>query len=567
MCGLTFFVLAPDQHCDTSNLRDAARATSSIAHRGPDRVRVEKIADGVHAGFSRLSIVGLNRASDQPFVTSDNVVLVCNGEIYNHKFLIQKYGLVCSSDSDCEVILRMYLRYGDVAQIAGELDGVFAFVLYDARNQTLHAARDLLGIRPLFWNNNPAAPHAFASEAKAVLSHHCFRHAEQFPPGRAVTLSLRPGVRQAPKMRFMPGYHQIIGLMRPKTPQRPQLQDHVYTALRNLLHSAVRKRLMGDRPIACLLSGGLDSSLITSIVVRELGVQGIPASQINTYSIGMSGSSDLKHARIVAQFLGTDHHEVLKTEKEFIDAIPETIWTVESDDVTTVRASVGNYLVSKYIAAHSDNKIIFNGDTADEIFASYLGFSRAPSKEAFKDENARMLLNIHFFDVLRSDRSISGAGLEARTPFADKALVKYVMSLNPSHKMFDVSKHGRMEKHVLRAAFVSDSYLPASILWRRKEAFSDGVSSSSRSWHHIAQAHALTVRRAEDPGNGALFLRKKASWQDEAWWYTSLFQQKFGGRGSTFTPTPHRWVHPFGETNEDPSARQLAFYDAETENK
>lgn len=551
MCGITFFI--NNTVDDVVNTRDAMEATSKIAHRGPDRSRVERVGPGMHMGFSRLCINDLSRYGDQPF-THEQTVMVCNGEIYNHKQLQQKYKIKCRSGSDCEVILHLYALFKDVRKFVDELDGVFAFVLYDRSNQTVHVARDMIGIRPLFWTGNCTKPIAFASEAKGLLFHPIAetQTCVQFPPGHCLRLALSKNTEKTLLHPFTTRL-QTLGISVPI--QNPEASaSYRNKAIRNLLHSAVRKRLMSCRSIGCLLSGGLDSSLVTSIVVREMGKMGVKPCEIHTYSIGMPGSVDLHNAKIVSRFLGTVHHEVMLSEEDFLNAIPETIWHIESPDVTSVRASVGNFLVSKYIAKNTEDKVIFNGDVADELFASYLGFCRAPNPKSLRQENIKMLLNIHYFDVLRSDRSISGAGLEARTPFADKAFMKYVMSLHPNLKQFDSEPHGRMEKHVLRTAFMDGGYLPASILWRKKEAFSDGVSSTRRSWHKIAQKRAQ-AERARITGDA---FPRDPDWTDEQWWYNRLFTDRFGHKFIQ-QAIPFRWKHPFAgaEDNEDPSARQI----------
>ena len=263
--------------------------------------------------------------------------------------------------------------------------------------------------------------------------------------------------------------------------------DVCYSKISNILNNAVKKRIITtQRPIACLLSGGLDSSLITSMVSKYITKQG---KQLETYSIGMEGSDDLKYAKIVADYLKTKHNEIIVTEKDFLDAIPEVIKTIESYDTTTVRASVGNYLVAKYIKEHSEAKVIFNGDGSDEVTGGYLYFHNAPDSYSFDKECKRLLKDIHYFDVLRSDRCISCHGLEARTPFLDKEFVHHFLSL--SHCMRDHNRQNKCEKYMLRDACVN--YLPNDVLYRTKEAFSDGVSKQSRSWYEIIQEHIETL--------------------------------------------------------------------------
>ena len=261
-----------------------------------------------------------------------------------------------------------------------------------------------------------------------------------------------------------------------------------YASIHALLTAAVQKRVVGtsERKIACLLSGGLDSSLIAALVNKYYG------AGLETYSIGMPGSEDVKYAELVASYLGTVHTSVIVSEQDFFDAIPEVIKTIESYDTTTVRASVGNYLVGKYIKAHSDAKVIFNGDGSDELTGGYLYFKAAPDDMEFDRECKRLLANIYAFDVLRSDKCISSHGLEPRTPFLDRSFVDYYLSLPPP--MRNTNKRG-VEKQLLRTAFATcaPDLLPTEVLWRKKEAFSDGVSSLQKSWFQIIEEKITTL--------------------------------------------------------------------------
>jgi asparagine synthase (glutamine-hydrolysing) len=259
-----------------------------------------------------------------------------------------------------------------------------------------------------------------------------------------------------------------------------------YRIIKEKLEQAVFKRVLTtERPIACLLSGGLDSSLITALVKKYY-----PKDQLETYSIGLKGSEDLRYAQMVADFLQTKHTEIVVTEENFLAAIPETIRAIESFDTTTVRASVGNYLVSKYIKEHSEAKVIFNGDGADEVAGGYLYFHAAPDPIEFDKENRRLLTDIHLFDVLRSDRSISSNGLEPRTPFLDKSFVQTYLSIPPNLRAHGCN--GQCEKFLLRKAFENDSLLPKEVLFRQKEGFSDGVSTPKKAWYEIIADHVKT---------------------------------------------------------------------------
>ena len=308
---------------------------------------------------------------------------------------------------------------------------------------------------------------------------------------------------------------------------------------------AVRKRIVGttERPVACLLSGGLDSSLITALVNKFYN------SPLETYSIAMEGGEDLKYARMVAEFLGTQHTEVILTEEQFLEAIPDVIETVESYDTTTIRASVGNYLVAKYIKEHSDAKVIFNGDGSDEVTGGYLYLHNSPSAQAFDIECRRLIRNIHTFDVQRSDRCISSHGLEPRTPFLDKRFVDVYLSINKHIRKTDC------EKYLLRKAFVGE--LPSEVLWRTKEAFSDGISQQKRSWYEIIEEF-VSNKPLRDINTDYLNPTTK-----EQTYYRQIFENIFGSKNSKYV-IPYFWMPRFCNETLDCSARTLNIYKVKT---
>ena len=335
-------------------------------------------------------------------------------------------------------------------------------MLYDEESDEIIAARDPFGIRPLFIGKNNGEL-AFCSEAKGISF--CEKY-NQFPPGKYWTSSMPEDYITYYDYNF--------------TELSVVDEEEVCKNIREKLTEAVKKRLMSDRNVGCLLSGGLDSTLVTALVCKYY-----KKGKVKTYSIGLEGSVDLYWAKKASEYLGTEHHEICLTEKEFLDAIPKTIMMTESFCTTTIRASVGNHLVSLYIKENTDDTVIYCGDVSDEIFGSYRGFMKAPTDEEFRKANEKILKDVHLYDVLRSDRSISGAGLEARVPFADKDFVNYIMGLPAKYKQFNDEK---MEKYYLRKAF--EGYLPDELLFRRKEAFSDGVSSQTRSWFEIIKEYA-----------------------------------------------------------------------------
>ena len=325
--------------------------------------------------------------------------------------------------------------------------------------------------------------------------------------------------------------------------------DSIYHNVRQLLTEAVDKRLMSDRPIGCLLSGGLDSSLIAALVARNY-----EPGTLETFSIGLKGSTDLYFAKKVAEHIKTKHHHIELEESDFLNAIEEVIYAIESYDTTTVRASVGNYLVSKYIKENTDCTVIYNGDGSDEVCGSYLYLKNAPDPESFHNECKKLLREIHCFDVLRSDRCVSENGLEPRTPFLDKAFVNYYMSIEPRLRMSD----SRMEKYILRQSFNNTNLLPDDVLWRQKEAFSDGVSGKEKSWFEVIQdmvESKISDQQFESfkdshPFNTPLL--------KESMFYRMIFEKHFGDKHANVIP--HFWMPQWCGEQIDPSARVLSVY-------
>jgi asparagine synthase (glutamine-hydrolysing) len=347
--------------------------------------------------------------------------------------------------------------------------------------------------------------------------------------------------------QFPPGYYCENGVMSryySYVNPREIYSDEIFIKykLEKLMRRAINKRFMSDRKISCLLSGGLDSTLVCALVKKYY------EKDLNTYSIGLKGATDLKYAQIAADYLKTNHTSVEVSEEEFLGAIRETIYMIESYDTTTVRASVGNYLISKYIKKNTEDTVLFCGDVSDELFASYKGFCSAPSLSELKTANKYMLKDIHYFDVLRCDRSISGASLEARVPFSDKYLIEFVMLIDPSIKSFggDI-----IEKRILRETFTG--YLPDELLYRKKEAFSDGVSSVERSWHVIIKEYVNSIISDEEYEIRKLNYSHNQPYDKESLHYREIFEEYYPNRGEII---PYFWKQPFS-TEQDPSAREL----------
>jgi asparagine synthase (glutamine-hydrolysing) len=556
-------------------------------NRGPEYSKLQPFLK-IQLGFHRLSINGLNSESNQPLII-DDIVLICNGEIYNYKELYELMDVKPTTESDCEVIIHLYKLYG-IEQTLRMLDGVFAFILLDNRltnhlSNNVYIARDPYGVRPLYVLNDLKTNHskfAFASELKVLYEFYNLYHLEdgevnsnklgiiQFIPGTYSVFHLSNKVNSTwiPIQTNIPyiipsfphfSYRSIISSNSKKNYSIDNYCNNIYEYLR----LAVFKRCnTTERPIACLLSGGLDSSLIASLVNEYYSIHANlsePPKKLETYSIGLADSEDLKYARIVANYLNTNHTEIIVTEQEMFDTIPEVIRDIESYDTTTVRASIGNYLLGKYISKNSDAKVIFNGDGSDELCGGYLYMNNCPNSIEFDKETRRLLNDIYLFDVLRSDKCISSHGLEPRTPFLDKNFVNYYLSI-PS----DIRNHvanNKGEKYLLRKSFSNSyvlnndgkSFLPDEILWRRKEAFSDGVSSNGRSLYVILQEKIENLI-AKDYGIFHL-----QGLNAEKYYYKTIFTLLYNGLENI---VPYYWMPKFTNAT-DPSARTLDIYKKE----
>ena len=513
--------------------------------RGPEFSTLKEMSKMCIFGFHRLAINGLNETSNQPLIIGD-VTLICNGEIYNYRELFEQMGRTHETDSDCEIIIHLYRKYG-IKHTLSLLDGVFSFVLLDNSNRPekvkVYAARDPYGVRPLFISQSYSEI-IFASELKQLCNFNGKK--KQFAPGSYSELTLT-NPNDPSKIWDITKENEIYTTFN-FTKQEMHKSDY-YTMIYNSLKSAVEKRVTTtERPIACLLSGGLDSSLITALVCEFIN----PAT-LETYSIGFEGSDDIKYASQVADYLGTKHTNVIVSEEDFFNAIPEVIYAIESYDTTTVRASVGNYLIAKYISEHSEAKVIFNGDGSDELIGGYLYFNKAPDQIEFDKECKRLLNDIHYFDVLRSDRCISSQGLEARTPFLDRSFVETFLSI-PS----DIRYHAGVnecEKYLLRKAVTvtEPMLLPENIVWRTKEAFSDGVSSQKKAWYEVIGDKVALIENID---------KTKKYWYNppqtlEQRYYRSIFEHHYKNLGHVI---PYFWMPKYVEAS-DASARTLDFYE------
>jgi len=498
----------------------------SLIHRGPDHQSLTVEPNGIW-GFHRLSIMDLSSNGNQPF-QHDGIQLICNGEVYNYEQLkaMLQSSYTFHSGSDCEVLIPLYQRVGFEIMMK-MLDAEFAAVLVDGGE--IWAGRDPIGIRPMFYGYDQQGCIAFASEAKALVPF-C-REVAPFPPGHYY----HDG-------KFV-CYNDIAD---PKT----VLEQDVETIAQNLrakLEAGVIKRLTADAPLGFLLSGGLDSSLVCAIAQKHSD------KSIKTFAVGMDTDPiDLKYAKEVADFLGTEHTEVIMTKDDVLAALEKVIWHLETWDITTVRASIGMYLVCKYIRENTDLKVLLTGEVSDEIFGyKYTDF--APNAAAFQQEAQKRIRELYMYDVLRADRCLAANSLEARVPFGDIDFVDYAMRINPERKMNRYNKG----KFLLRKAFEGSDYLPDSILYREKAAFSDAVGHSMVD--HL-KAYAQAQYSDEELAQAKDKYPYATPFTKESLLYRDIFEK--------FYPKQAHWIKDFWMPNKawegcnvnDPSARVLGNY-------
>jgi len=445
-----------------------------IRHRGPDWSGVYLYFNAEAEGggecnvaalaHERLSIVDPESGAQPLYSTDKSIVLAANGEIYNHKIRRAEFEGTYTfyTESDCEVIIPLYQKYGNM--MPQYLDGMFAFVLFDANTKHYYAARDHMGILPLYIGYRADGGTVLASELKALIG--IVERFELFPPGHYY----------CSKERQMKRWYEPMWWDINRIPSQPL----EYIILRQKFEAAVVKRMMSDVPWGVLLSGGLDSSLVSSVATRYMAQQSKEWPRMHSFSIGLEGSPDLAAAKKVADFLGTVHHGFHFTVQEGLDAVHDVIYYLETYDITTIRAATPMYLMARKIKAMGV-KMVLSGEGADEALGGYLYFHKAPNKVEFHKETVNKLKNLHYFDCLRANKAMSAYGVEPRVPFLDRDFLDYVMDLDPEWKMCKVREgdenRGSIEKFIMRKAFDTpeNPYLPEEVLWRQKEQFSDGV--------------------------------------------------------------------------------------------
>ncbi|OEF24010.1 asparagine synthase B [Vibrio rumoiensis] len=546
MCSI-FGIL--DIKSDPAALRPIALEMSKkLRHRGPDWSGIYA-SDSAILAHERLSIVGLNSGA-QPLYSEDKKhILAVNGEIYNHKEIRAKYAdkFNFQTDSDCEVILALYQELGE--ELLEELNGIFAFVLYDAEKDKYLVGRDHIGIIPLYQGYDEHGNYYVASEMKALVP--VCKTISEFPPGSYYGSDDAEPVRYY--QRDWMEYAAVQGNLTSKEDLTKALED------------AVKRQLMTDVPYGVLLSGGLDSS-ITSAVAKRFAAMRIEDDeqsqawwpQLHSFAIGLEGAPDLVAARSVADKLGTVHHEMTYTVQEGLDAIRDVIYHIETYDVTTIRASTPMFLLARKIKAMGI-KMVLSGEGADEIFGGYLYFHKAPNAKEFHEETVRKLLALNMFDCARANKSLAAWGVEGRVPFLDKEFIDVAMRLNPADKMCG---NGKMEKHVLRECF--EHYLPESIAWRQKEQFSDGVGYN---WIDSLKEQAEQKVTAQQLETAAFKFPYNTPTTKEGYVYREIFAELFplesaaqcvpgGPSVACSSATAIEWDESF-KNNADPSGRAI----------
>ena len=585
MCGISF--LLTEKPINNAEFQ----ALMNIQHRGPDYTNFTMMQlgeSGIYMSimFHRLSIVDRSVNGSQPFIIKiddDNEMFcICNGEIYNHQSIKEELFLsfpdiTYKSSSDCEVIPYLYKYTEDLGceYFFNQLkNNEFAFVIVDHNKKTnifdIFVSRDPYGVRPLYkaYKNSETNNDfiCFSSELKGIPNLDNVDFCEQFKPMSYLKFSIDGNIKQSISHIRQNGLDEKLYLSTLPTFPKCSVDsvdspsEEILETIRESLTKSVNDRLMSDRPLGALLSGGLDSSLVCAIASNTLKSVG---KKLRTFSIGMPGSTDEYYAKEVAKYIESEHTHFTLSKESFQSACEETIWKVESYDCTTVRASVCQMLCAKHVAETTDIKVLLVGDGSDELFGGYMYFKSAPNPEEFHNECVRLVENIHLFDGQRSDRLIASYGMETRSPFQEDEFVRSVLKIDPRLRQpcdNSLKKYrGVIEKCILRTAF--NGYLPYECLWRVKEAFSDGVSGTEDSWYLASKNRAEAFYTDEDFSEKIKSYPHMTPTSKEELYYREIFGKKFSENVSNVIP--YRWM-PKSEwvgNVSDPSARVLHVYE------
>lgn len=551
MCGI-LVVISPTGEIKISkrfgkhirSIREMAyKQSRKQRHRGPDHTGVVAIPeDGVIFVQERLAVL-LPETGDQPLKSADeSIVLQANGEIYNYLELsssIAKLTGKYEPRSDCDVIIALYEQFG--SELVQHITGMYSFALYDKNAKRLVVSRDPIGIIPLYRGIDDMGNLWFSSEVKCLVG--ICDTVEDFEPGTLLTVECGNVTHTK---YYQPSWISEV----------PSSKADL-TLLRQQLVSAVRSHLQSDAPFGSLLSGGVDSSLIASIATQILRERN-PNHRLKTYSVGLENAPDFKYSRMVAEYINSDHREIIFKIEDGIDCIRDTIYHLESYDITTVRCSIPMVLMARFIKSEG-LKMILSGEGADEIFGGYLYFHQAPNAQEFHQELVNRVLSLHKFDCLRANKATMSYGLELRVPFLDTNFLNHSMNIRPEDKMPGVKNQfaqenghrvHRIEKHILRAAF-ADDYLPDKVLWRQKEQFSDGVGYS---WIDSIRSYAESQIHDDEFARAAEIYPVNTPATKEAFYYRALYEEMYPG--DSFAKTVTKWVPRLDwGCSQDPSGR------------
>ena len=590
MCGIWFYLNRSQNILTLDILKEYIASFNKIKNRGPDfsitkQIIVNNSIQAI-AGFHRLAIMDLSTNGNQPFVfesEEEEIIVICNGEIYNHLELIKEHQLEPSSHSDCEVIMLMYKKYKNIEKIVNSLNGEFAFVIYHRELKTnkinLFAATDPISVRPLFigykksqdsqenltslqdqqnltslqgQQNRKESDLFFSSEMKGL---ECCDSVERFKPGHIYTLSF-----QNESTNYVNKYYPYYLFNYNNDTKIDTDRSTIHKEIVNRLSNSVKKRIQSDRPLGCLLSGGLDSSLVACLLAKHMKTID-ETKLVNFFSIGNANAPDVVNAITVFNHIKENinpnikHHIFDISFEEALSVIPDVIKTIETYDITTIRASTWQYLLAKKISETTDIKVILNGDGADEIEMGYQYFKNAPSPEEAQKESEKLVRDIHLYDCLRVDRAISHHGLEARVPFLDIEFFDYYMRVPAELK---VPVNG-MEKYLIRKAFEIEmpELLCKEVLWRPKEAFSDGISDHKKSWFQIIQ------ERVEEVVSDDEYLNSKDNYahlppvSKESYYFRKIYELNYKNRENVIK---YYWLPNWCGDIKEPSARVLKVY-------
>ena len=527
MCGI-FLICSKTGIFDDNTVQRLLSNFKLLKNRGPDQYSLHIVRNCI-IGFQRLAINDTTSNGMQPFQLDDTFTM-CNGEIYNYDELCS--GFTLKSKSDCEVLPHLIKKYG-MEKAVSLLDGVFAMI--HLNRESISLARDRIGVKPVFYGESDTL-FAVASEAKA-LDGLSLLNIQQLHPGMVLSYSLLTHTIQTK--------NQVLLL--PETIQIGNVSyEEARKTVRHLLEKAVQKRMCSDRDIGCLLSGGLDSSIIAALLAKEMRKKG---KKLRTFSVGFPDSTDIVFARQVADHIQSDHHEFLIQYNDALQRIEDVVKATETYDTTTIRASTPMYLLCEWINQNFPDKVIFSGEGSDELFCGYLYFHNAPTAEDAHTDSLRLVNELYKYDVLRADRCTAGNGLEFREPFLDKELVDFVTTMAPSYKVPSKPAHDEthiFEKTILREAFSDE--LPYQVTWRRKAAFSDAVSSSEKPWYQWIQEYV------KDDKNETVI--ESYGGTTESNYYKTLFYRNL----KDYKPDTPLWLPRWSNVGSEPSATVLNVY-------